>query len=66
MNDMNRHEEALRNLRRIAAEDPRLSHELDSISQIRSVTREVAKDHEGSYRLPYTSRPDFIGERWRA
>lgn len=66
MNNENRHEEALRSIRRMADDLGDLSQELDATSCIREVTRDIAKeDNSGLYRLPYTSRPDFIGDRWK-
>jgi hypothetical protein len=66
MNNINRHEETLRNIRRTAEHLGDLGRELEVSTQVRSIAREVAKDgHTGTYKLPYTSRPDFIGDRWR-
>lgn len=67
MNGINRHEETLRNIRRIADGMGDLSRELEGSAEVRTVTRDIVREEShGTYRLPYTSRPDFIGDRWSA
>ncbi|WP_125076988.1 MULTISPECIES: hypothetical protein [unclassified Pseudoxanthomonas] len=62
---MNQHEETLSNIRRMADGLGDLGRELEVSAEVRSVARELNRqDQAGTYRLPYTSRPDFIGDRW--
>lgn len=66
MKEINQHEETLRNIRRTAEHLGDLGRELEVAAEVRSVAREITKDaHPGNYKLPYTSRPDFIGDKWR-
>lgn len=65
MNVVNQHEEVLRSVRRMAEQLDSLGRELEASAQARGVVRDVAKGEDsGMYRQPYTSRPEFIGERW--
>jgi hypothetical protein len=67
MNVVNQHEEVLRSVRKKAEELGSLGRELEASAQARGVVRDVAKgESSGMYRQPYTSTPDFIGERWSA
>ena len=67
MNGINKHEETLRDIRRIADDMGDLSRELKGSAEVRTVTRNIVREESHhAYRLPYTSRPDFIGNRWSA
>lgn len=55
----------LEDMKRVADSLDGLGAELEASAKIRAVAFPVSSDDErGSYRLPYASRPEFIGETW--
>lgn len=55
----------LEEMKRVADALRDLNRELGASAEIRTVARTVTcEDDRETYRLPYATRPDFIGERW--
>jgi hypothetical protein len=44
---------------------PDVSKELDETRQLRESVREKPANVDGAARLPYSSRPAFLGTRWK-
>ena len=66
MERANVHDEALRQFRRLAEQDVSLAQELDLSSAARDMARDMKREQDnGEYRLPYSSRPRFLGTAWK-
>jgi hypothetical protein len=61
---MNPYYSALQRINQMDDRDPEARKELKEIREGRDEARQKASEDQGM-KLPYTSRPDFIGERWK-
>lgn len=61
----NHFQSTLEEMRRTADSLRSLSSELEASAEIRELARSLSgEDDRQTYRLPYATRPEFMGERW--